>query len=137
MLNTKDCYLKQLIYCYNNTNFIAFSSGKDNFLRCKIHSTILELNSELTHFVTFMNNGRAVSRLDGMACIYQCFDQFQLLPGRWQAKRCWISWDFEKPNLSEHNPNNTRNNMKSQIQNKRNGGSIICRITNTNITQSY
>ena len=37
-----------------------------------------------------------------------------------QAKRYWISWDLEKPNLLENNPNNTMNNMKSWIQNKKN-----------------
>ena len=69
-----------------------------------------------------MNNGKALSSFDGMACSYQCSDQFQFLPGLWQAKRYWISWDPKKPNLFKNNLNNTRNNLKSQIQNKKNGG---------------
>ena len=81
-----------------------------------------EVNSEPTHFLTLMNNGKAFSSLDGMACSYQCSDQFQFLPGLWQAKRYWISWDPKKPNLFKNNLNNTRNNLKSQIQNKKNGG---------------
>ena len=76
------------------------------------------MNSEPTNFLTFMNNDKAFSSLDGMPC--QCPDQFQLLPEHWQAKRYGISWDLEKRNLLENNSNNTRNNMKSQIQNKKN-----------------
>ena len=45
-----------------------------------------EVNTEPTHFLTLMNNGKAFSSLDGMACSYQCSDQFQFLPGHWQAK---------------------------------------------------
>ena len=141
MLNTKHCYLKQLIYCYNNTNFIiVFLSEKDHFLRCKVHyvsqaylfSFYLckiickrpEVNGEPTyHFLIFKNYGKTFSSLYGMACSYQCSDQFQLLPGHWQSKRYRISWDLEKLNLLEKNPNNTRNNM-SQIQNKKYGGNI-------------
>ena len=71
-----------------------------------------------------MNNGKAFSSLDGMACSYQCSDQFQFLPGLWQAKTYWISWDLKKPNLFKNNLNNTRNNIKSQIQNENNGGNL-------------
>ena len=77
------------------------------------------MNSEPTRLPTFMNNGKA---LDDMACSYQYPDQLQLLPGHWQAKRYWISWDLQKPNLLENNPNNTKNNMKSQIKIKKNRG---------------
>ena len=89
--------LKQLIYCYNNANFtIAFLSEDDYFLRCKAHSVKQylfnfylskikckrpEVNSEPTHFLTFMNNSKGFSNLGGMACSYQCSDQFQFLPG--------------------------------------------------------
>ena len=69
-----------------------------------------------------MNNGKAFSSLDGMVCSYQCSDQFQFLPGVWQAKKYWISWDLKKPNLFKNNLNNTRNNKKFQIQKKKNGG---------------
>ena len=65
---------------------------------------------------------KTFSSLDGMACSYKCSDQFQFLPGLWQAKRCWISWDLKKPNLLKNNLNNIRNNVKSQIRNKKNGG---------------
>ena len=37
------------------------------------------MNSEPTHFLTFMNNGKAFPSLDGIACSYQCSDQLQLL----------------------------------------------------------
>ena len=93
-----------------------------NFSLSKTKCKRPEVNSEPTHFLTFMNNGKAFSSLDGMACSYQCSDQFQFLPGLWQAKRYWISWDPKKPNLFKNNLNNTRNNLKSQIQNKKNGG---------------
>ena len=55
-----------------------------------------EVNSEPIHFLIFMNNSKAFSSLDGMACSYQCSDQFQFLPGHWPAKRYWI---LKKPNL--------------------------------------
>ena len=56
-----------------------------------------EVHSEHTHFLTFMNNGKVFSSLDYMTCSFQCFGQFQLLPGHWQAKRYWISWDLKNP----------------------------------------
>ena len=89
--------LKQLIYCYKNTNFtIAFLNEDNYFLRCKVNSSRQylskfylskikckrpEVNSEPTHFLTFMNNSKGFSNLGGMACSYQCSDQFQFLPG--------------------------------------------------------
>ena len=83
------------------------------FLRCKVHSvrhTYLfsfylskikckrtEVSSEPTYFLSFMNNGKAFSSLDGMAYSYQCSNQFQFLPGHWQPKRYWTSWDLKNP----------------------------------------
>ena len=55
-----------------------------------------EVNSETTNFLTFMNNSKAFSSLDAMACSYQCSNQFQFLSGHWPAKRHWI---LKKPNL--------------------------------------
>ena len=45
-----------------------------------------EVSTEPTHFLTLMNNGKAFSSLDGMACSYQCSDQCQFLPGHWQTR---------------------------------------------------
>ena len=97
------------------------------FLRCKFHSvrhTFFfnfylnktkckrpEVKSEPTYFLTLMNDGKAFSSLDGIQ-----------LPVPWQTKKYWISWDLKKPNFSKNNLNNTRNNIKSQIQTKENGG---------------
>ena len=53
-----------------------------------------------------------------VACSYHFPEQFQLLTGHWQAKRCGISWDLQKPDLLEIHTSNTRNNMKPQIKNK-------------------
>ena len=103
-----------------------------NFYLSKIRCKRPELNIEPTHFLTLMNNGKAFSNLDGMACSYQCSDQFQLLPGYWQAKRYWISWDLKKANSFKNNLNNTSNNMKSQIQNKKNGGTAELLIPTLN-----
>ena len=83
-----------------------------NKIKCKKP----KVNTEPTHFPILMNNG--------MACSYQCSDQFQFLPEHWPAKRYWISLDLKKTNLFKNNLNNTRNNMKSQIQNKKNGGIV-------------
>ena len=118
------------------------------FSRCKVHSVRHsclfnfnlsnikckrpEVNTEPTHFLTLMNNGKAFSSLDGMACSYQCSEQFQFLLGHWQVKRYWISWDLKKPNLFNNNLNNTRNNMKSRIQNKKNGGIVELLIPTLN-----
>ena len=66
------------------------------------------LNSEPTHFLTFMNNGKAFFSLDDTTFNYHCSDQFQLLPGHWQAKRHWIIWDLQKPNLLKNTPDNTK-----------------------------
>ena len=78
-----------------------------------------KMSTESTHFLTLMNDGKTLSSLDGMACRYQCSDQFSFLPGHWQAKVYWISWDLKKLNLFKNNLNKTKNNMKSQIQNKK------------------
>ena len=68
-----------------------------------------------------MNNGKAFSSLDGMTCSYQCFDQFQFLPGHWRAKV--LETLKNQANLFKNNPNNTRNkfnNKKSlKFNNKR------------------
>ena len=93
-----------------------------NFYLSKVKVKRPKVNSEPTHFPIFINNGKAFSSLDGMVCSYQCSDQFQFLPGVWQAKKYWISWDLKKPNLFKNNLNNTRNNKKFQIQKKKNGG---------------
>ena len=45
-----------------------------------------EVSTEPTHFLTLTNDGKAFSSLDVMACSYQWSDQFQFLPGHWQAK---------------------------------------------------
>ena len=119
---------------------IAFLSEKDNFSRCEIHFVrytylfqfylskttckTAEVNSEPIHFLTFTNICKTFSSLDSMTCSCQCSDHLQLLPGHWQAERYWMSWDLQKLISLENNPNNTRNNMKSQIQNKKNRGSI-------------
>ena len=95
-----------------------------NFHLSKIICKIPEVNSKPIHFLTFMNNDNAFSSLNVIACNYQHSDQFHLLSGHWQAKRYWISWDPGKSNLLENNPNNTRRDMKAQIQNKKNWGSI-------------
>ena len=110
------------------------------FLRCKVHSVRhtyrfnfylskikfkrpkSTMNQPICHFLTLMNNGESFSSLDGMGYSYQCPDQFQYLPGLWQAKRYGISWDLKTPNLFKNNLNNTRNNVRPQIQNRKNGG---------------
>ena len=98
-----------------------------NFHPSKIKCKKPEVNSEPTHFLTFMN-----SSLDAMTCSYQCSDQFQFLPGHWQEKRYWISLDLKKPNLFKSNLNNTRNNVRSQIQSKNNFGIVELLIPTLN-----
>ena len=66
-----------------------------NFYLSKIKYKRPKVNSEPTHFLTLMNNGKVFSCLDGMACSYQSSDQFQFLPGLWQVKRYWVSWDLK------------------------------------------
>ena len=111
--------VKQLRYCYNNANYtIAFLNEKGKLFEmlsplCKV---LLftgvklckrpEVNSESTHFVS-----KGISWFRW---------HVQLLRWHWQAKRYCISWDLQKSNLLENNPNNTRNNMNSQIKTKKN-----------------
>ena len=71
--------------------------------------------------MTFVNNDNGFPSLGDMACNYPCHDHFQFLPGHWQTKRTLL--DFLRPintQLLENNPNNSSNNMKSQIENKGN-----------------
>ena len=57
--------------------------------------------------------------------------------GNWQAKRYCISWDLKKPKLFKNNLNNTRNNVKSRIQNKKNAGIVELLITLNKIIRKY
>ena len=143
--------LKQLIYCYNYANFtIVFLCENDNFLRCKLHSvrhasltfTWVKLskrpavNIEPTcHscIMTFMNNGKAFPWWHGMQLPVPW--PASVSTGHWQAERYCIYWDLQKLNLLENKPNNSRNNMKFKIKNKKNRS--ILGITNTNIKQNY
>ena len=103
-----------------------------NFYLSKIKCKRPEVNSEPTHFLTLMNNGKAFSSLDGMACSYQCLTSFSFYQDT-DKPRYWISWDLKNPaNLFKNNLNNTRNNMKSQIQNKKNGGIVELLIPTLN-----
>ena len=43
------------------------------------------MSTELTHFLTLINNVKAFCSLDGMVCSYQCSDQIQFPPGPWLA----------------------------------------------------
>ena len=79
-----------------------------------------EVSPEPTHFLTLMSSGKTFSSLDGTACTYQCSDQFQFLPGHWQAKVFGFLKTLKNPaNLYKDNLNNTRNNLKSQFQKKK------------------
>ena len=71
-----------------------------------------ELNSEPTHFLTFMKKCKPLMAWQ----IYQTNFSFY---------EYWISLDLQKPNLLENNPSNTRNKKKCQIKNKKNRGSIL------------
>ena len=55
------------------------------------------MSPEPTHYLTLMNNGKAFSSLDDMACSYQCSEQFQFLSGHWQAKVL----DFLRPEKTQ------------------------------------
>ena len=103
-----------------------------NFYLGKIKFKRPEVNSEPNHFLTLMNNSKAFSSLNGMACSYQCSDQFQFLRGHRPAERYWISWDLKKPYLCKNNLNNTRNNIKSHTQHKKNGGIVELLIPTLN-----
>ena len=52
-----------------------------------------EVSTEPTHFLTLMNNGKAFSSLDGMACTTKC----SVLQDT-DNPRYWIYWDLKKPN---------------------------------------
>ena len=67
-----------------------------------------------------MNNGKAFPSLDGMTWSNSWHDQPQVLPGHWQAKTYWISWDLQTPNLLEKNSDNSRNKIQSKTKNKKN-----------------
>ena len=86
------------------------------------------MSTEPINFLTLMNNaGKAFSSLDGMACCYQwqCFDQFQFLPGQDTGKSGCQGIRFPETlknpaDLFKNNLNNIRNNMMSN-----NNGGIV------------
>ena len=82
-----------------------------------------EMSTEPTHFLRLMNNVKAFSNLDSMACNYQCLTSFSFYQDTGKPKY-WISWDLKKPNLFKNNLNKIRNNFKSKIKKERNGGIV-------------
>ena len=66
-----------------------------------------------------MNNGKAFSSLDGMASSYQCYQTSFSFYQELTSQGIGFLETLKNPaNLFKNNLNNTRNNMKSQIQNK-------------------
>ena len=72
------------------------------------------MNSKPVHFLLFMNNGKIFPSV----ATYHDSEQLRLLPGYYQAKSYWVSWDLQQTDLLENETSKTRNNMKSQINNK-------------------
>ena len=87
------------------------------------------MSTEPTHFLTLMNNGKAFSSLDGMACSYQCSDQFQFLPGHWQAKVLGFLRPEKTQAISKKVSNSKKKKKKNEWWN--------CGNTNTNVKQNY
>ena len=94
------------------------------------------MSTEPTHFLTLMNNGKAFSSLDGMACSYQCSDQFQFLPDT-DKPRYWISWDLEKIQSIYLNIILITPGIIWSLKFKTKKKWWNCEITNTNIKQNY
>ena len=72
------------------------------------------MSIEPTHFLTVMNNGVTFSSLHGMTCSYQSATRTLTSQG------IGFFETLKTPaNLFKNNLNNTRNNMKPQIQKKK------------------
>ena len=69
--------------------------------------------------MTSINKGKAFPSLDGMTGNYPRHDQFQFLPGHWKIQNVLDFLRPTKTNLSGNNSKSSRNNMKSQIKNKK------------------
>ena len=78
------------------------------------------MSTEPTNFLTLMNNGKAFSSFDGMACSYQCSDHFVSTRALESQLVAFLETLKKPANLFKNNLNNTRNNMKFQIQKKKN-----------------
>ena len=78
------------------------------------------MSAEPTNFLTVMNNGKAFSSFDGMACSYQCSDHFVSTRALESQLVAFLETLKKPANLFKNNLNNTRNNMKFQIQKKKN-----------------
>ena len=78
------------------------------------------MSAEPTNFLTLMNNGKAFSSFDGMACSYQCSDHFVSTRALESQLVAFLETLKKPANLFKNNLNNTRNNMKFQIQKKKN-----------------
>ena len=89
------------------------------------------VSTEPTHFLTLMSNGKAFSSLDDMAYSYQCSDQFQFLSRTLKSQGVGF---FETLKNTANLFKNNLNNMKSQIQKKKEWWN--CGITNINIKQN-
>ena len=77
------------------------------------------MSAEPTNFLTRMNNGKAFSSFDGMACSYQCSDHFVSTRALASQLVAFLETLKKPANLFKYNLNNTRNNMKFQIQKKK------------------
>ena len=87
-----------------------------NFYLSKIICKQPEVNKEPTHLLAITNNVKAFPRFDDMACSYSAMTVSASIKELTSQKVLDLLRP-SKPSLLENNPNNTRNNMNSQIAN--------------------
>ena len=129
--NTVFLYLET----YWNRQVFDFIRDLFNFYLSKIKCKRPEVNTEPTHFPTLMNNGKAFSSLDSMACSYQCSDQFSFYQGTDKPKNIGFLETLKHPiylKIISITPGiiwSLKFKTKKQWWN--------CGIINTNIKQNY
>ena len=83
-----------------------------------------------------MNTCKAFPGLDDMACSNPWHDLLQFLPEHWQAKKYWISWHLQTPNLLEKILITAGRIISLKLKTKKTKVQV-CGITNTNMKQIY
>ena len=95
-----------------------------------------DVSTELNNFLTLVNNGKAFSSLDGMVCATSVWPVSVSIRSLASQGIGFLETLKNPANLFKNNLNNTRNNMKPQIQNNNNINNNNNNNSNNNINNN-
>ena len=95
------------------------------------------MNSEPTHFLSFMNNGKAFPSFDGMACSYSALTNFSICQGTDTPKVIGFLESFKNPIYQKIILIILGITQNLKLKTERMEEVVVCAITNTIIKKNY